>query len=63
MKFLFFLSFFSSILFKIITLFILSGILIIFLCEQIYRIAALSGMKETMTTLSPLLKELKDLKL
>ena len=46
-----------------IVLFILSGILIIFLCEQIYRIAALSGMKETMTTLSPLLKELKDLKL
>lgn len=39
-----------------IVLFILAGILIIFLCDQIYRIAALSGMKETIA----MLKDLKD---
>ena len=39
-----------------IVLFILAGILIIFLCDQIYRIAALSGMKETLA----MLKDLKD---
>ena len=42
-----------------IALFILAGILIIFLCDQIYRIAALSGMKETISVLSPILKDLK----
>lgn len=43
-------------------LFVLSGILIIFLCDQIYRIAALSGMKDTITILNPLLKDLEKLK-
>lgn len=45
-----------------IALFILAGILIIFLCDQIYRIAALSGMKETISVLSPILKDLEKLK-
>ena len=34
-----------------ILLFILAGILIIFLCEQIYKVAALSGMKQAIETL------------
>ena len=44
-------------------MFVIAGVLIILLCEMLFKIAFTIGMKDTFHMLKPYLKELEDIKL